>query len=185
MWRLVLALPLAGAPVLGVLGGALLADAALLADGALAGPVLCTTTLEAPAQAGGAPREVSRCGPVQTLPELVDRRFFTYTAPYAEGVSMRGQLRELFGIATGSINRGDAIRAFGFTDPTIVWDGSALQNTTGVLLEARGDLLPWRTADLSNGFNGSLASPRYSTGPGTGPSTGPGTGPGTGRAAGR
>jgi hypothetical protein len=108
---------------------------------------------------------------VQTLPELVDRRFFTYTAPYAEGVSIRGQLRELFGIATGPINSGDAIRAFGFTDQTIVWDGTALQNTAGVLLEAQGDLLPWRTPDLTNGFNGSLGSP------------GPGTG--AGRAAGR
>ena len=155
---------------LALLSGSLL-SAPLLAPPALAGPVLCTTTLEAPAQAGGAPREVSRCGAVQTLPELVNRRFFTYTAPYAEGVSIRGQLRELFGIATGPINSGDAIRAFGFTDQTIVWDGTALQNTAGVLLEAQGDLLPWRTPDLTNGFNGSLGSP------------GPGTG--AGRAAGR
>lgn len=131
---------------------------------ALAGPVLCTTTLEAPAQAGGAPREVSRCGAVQTLPELVDRRFFTYTAPYAEGVSIRGQLRDLFGVATGSINRGDAIRALGFTDQTIVWDGTALQNTLGVLLEAQGDPMPWRTADLTNGFTGSLGSSGRSAG---------------------
>jgi hypothetical protein len=148
---------------LALLSGPLLSGP-LLAGAAMAGPVLCTTTLEAPAQPGGAPREVSRCGAVQTLPELVDQRFFTYTAPYAEGVSIRGQLRELFGVATGSINRGDGIRAFGFTDQTIVWDGTALQNTTGVLLEAQGDLLPWRTADLSNGFNGSLGSPGRSAG---------------------
>ena len=148
---------------LALLSGSLL-SAPLLAAPALAGPVLCTTTLEAPAKPGGAPREVSRCGAVQTLPELVDQRFFTYTAPYAEGVSIRGQLRDLFGVATGSINRGDGIRAFGFTDQTIVWDGTALQNTTGVLLEAQGDLLPWRTADLTNGFNGSLGSPGRSGG---------------------
>ena len=148
---------------LALLSGPLLSGP-LLAGAAMAGPVLCTTTLEAPAQPGGAPREVSRCGAVQTLPELVDQRFFTYTAPFAEGVSIRGQLRELFGVATGSINRGDGIRAFGFTDQTIVWDGTALQNTTGVLLEAQGDLLPWRTADLSNGFNGSLGSPGRSAG---------------------
>ena len=148
---------------LALLSGPLLSGP-LLAGAAMAGPVLCTTTLEAPAQPGGAPREVSRCGAVQTLPELVDQRFFTYTAPFAEGVSIRGQLRELFGVATGSINRGDGIRAFGFTDQTIVWDGTALQNTTGVLLEAQGDLLPWRTADLSNGFNGSLGSPGRTAG---------------------
>lgn len=148
---------------LALLSGSLLSGP-LLAAPALAGPVLCTTTLEAPAQPGGAPREVSRCGAVQTLPELVDQRFFTYTAPYAEGVSIRGQLRDLFGIATGSINQGGGIRAFGFTDQTIVWDGTALQNTTGVLLEAQGDPLPWRTADLSNGFNGSLGNPGRSGG---------------------
>ena len=143
---------------LALLSGPLLSGP-LLAGAAMAGPVLCTTTLEAPLQVGGAPREVSRCGAVQTLPELVDRRFFTYTAPYAEGVSIRGQLRELFGVATGSINRGDGIRALGFTDQTIVWDGTALQNTTGVLLEAQADPMPWRTVDLSNGFNGSLGRP--------------------------
>ena len=127
--------------------------------GALAGPEVCTTTLEAPSQAGRPPVEVSRCGAVQTTPELVDQRFFTYTAPFAEGVSVRGQLRDLFGIATGSINRGDRIRAFGFTDQTIIWDSTALHNTTGVLLEAQGDVLPWRTGDRPNGFNGSLAGP--------------------------
>ena len=131
----------------------------LLASPVQAGPVVCTTTLEAPTTAGGAPVEVSRCGPVVTVPQLVERRFFTYTAPFAEGVSIRGQLRDLFGVATGSINRGYGIRAFGFPDQTIVWDGTALQNTSEVLLEAQSNPLPWRTADISNGFGCSLASP--------------------------
>ena len=140
---------------------ALIPAALALAGGPVAvqaGPVVCTTTLEAPAAAGGAPVEVSRCGPVVRVPELVEQRFFTYTAPYAEGVSIRGQLRDLFGVATGSINSGDSMRAFGFPDQTIVWDGTALQNTYDVLLEAQGDPMPWRTADVSNGFNGSLGS---------------------------
>ena len=126
---------------------------------AMAGPVLCTTTLEAPLSANTAPVEVTRCGAVQTVPELVERRFFTFTAPYAEGVSIRGQLRDLFGIATGSINRGNAIGAFGFPDQTIVWDGTALENTYTVLLEAQSDPQAWRTSDLSNGFGCSLGSP--------------------------
>jgi hypothetical protein len=125
----------------------------------LAGPVLCTTTLEAPAAAAGAPVEVTRCGPVESVPQLVEQRFFTYTAPYAEGVSIRGQVRDLFGIATGSINSGGAIRAFGFPDQTIVWDGTALQNTYDVLLEAQSDPMPWRTADIGNGFGCSLGAP--------------------------
>lgn len=131
----------------------------LLTAPAGAGPVLCTTTLEAPAAAGAAPVEITRCGAVQTVPELVDQRFFTYTAPFAEGVSIRGQVRDLFGVATGSINSGDAINAFGFPDQTIVWDGTALENTYGVLLEAQSDPMPWRTADIGNGFGCSLGSP--------------------------
>jgi len=141
------------APLLGPLLGP------LLAAPVLAGPVVCTTTLEAPLGPGGEPREVSRCGAVETVPELVQRRFFTYTAPYAEGVSIRGQLRDLFGVATGSINRGDTINVLGFADQTIVWDGLALENTTQVLLEAQGDSVPWRTGDITNGFGCSLGSP--------------------------
>jgi len=129
-----------------------------------AAPVVCTTAFEAPTSPAAGPQEVTRCGVVQSVPALVEQRFFTYTAPFAEGVSIRGQLRDLFGIATGSINSGNSINAFGFPDQTIVWDGTALQNTTAVLLEAQSDLLPWRTADISNGFNGSLgASPAAAT----------------------
>ena len=125
----------------------------------LAGPVVCTTTLEAPAQPGAAPQEMTRCGAVETVPELVERRFFTYTAPFAEGVSIRGQLRDLGGVATGSVNSGNAIRVFGFPDQTIIWDGTALQNTTEVLLEAQSDPMPWRSADIPNGFGCSIAAP--------------------------
>lgn len=141
-------------------GCLVLAGALLLAGPALAGPVLCTTTFEAPSTPGGAPVEVSRCGAVQTTPELVQQRFFTYTAPFAEGVSIRGQLRDLFGIATGSVNPGWSIGAFGFPDQTIVWDGTALQHTYDVLLPSQSDPMPWRTTDLSNGFGGSLAAPQ-------------------------
>ena len=126
---------------------------------AQAGPVVCTTTLEAPL-AGGAPLEVSRCGAVQTTPELVEQRFFTHTAPFAEGVSLRGQVRDLLGVATGSINAGNSLRAFGFPDQTIVWDGIALQNTYQVLLEAQSAPAPWSTADIPNGFSGSLGPSR-------------------------
>jgi hypothetical protein len=46
----------------------------------------------------------------------------------------------------------------GFPDQTIVWDGSALQNTYAVLLEQQSNPLPWRTADVSNGFCAGLAA---------------------------
>ena len=47
---------------------------------------------------------------------------------------------------------------FGFPDQTLIWDGSALQNTTEALLEEQSPPLPMRTLDISSGFNGSLAA---------------------------
>ena len=121
-----------------------------------AGPVVCTTTLEAPL-AGSGSVEVTRCGAVQTTPELVRQRFYSYTAPFARGVSMTNQLTDLLGIAMGG-GDGTKVMGFGFPDQTIVWDGTALENTTRVLLEQQSDPMPWRTADIPNGFSGSLGS---------------------------
>ena len=122
----------------------------LAATPVAAGPVVCTTSLEAP-QAAGVPVEVTRCGPVVTTPELVERRFYGWTSPYARGIDITHQITDLLGIAMGG-GDGTKVMGFGFPDQTIVWDGSALENTTAVLLEQQGSPLPWRTADLSNGF---------------------------------
>ena len=122
----------------------------LAATPVAAGPVVCTTSLEAP-QAAGAPVEVTRCGPVVTTPELVERRFYGWTSPYARGIDITHQITDLLGIAMGG-GDGNKVMGFGFPDQTIVWDGSALETTTAVLLEQQGRPLPWRTADLSNGF---------------------------------
>ena len=139
------------------------AMAALLALPVSAGPVVCTTTLEAPvagAVAAGplpGPVEVTRCGVVQTTPELVERRFYSYTAPYARGVSLTNQITDLFGIAMGG-GDGTKVMGFGFPDQTIIWDGTAVENTYQVLLEQQSDPMPWRTGDVSNGYSGSLGS---------------------------
>ena len=122
----------------------------LAATPVAAGPVVCTTSLEAP-QAAGAPVEVTRCGPVVTTPELVERRFYGWTSPYARGIDITHQITDLLGIAMGG-GDGTKVMGFGFPDQTIVWDGSALETTTAVLLEQQGRPLPWRTADLSNGY---------------------------------
>ena len=138
----------------------LLASAGLLAalapaTAALAGPVVCTTTLEAPV-ANAAPVEMTRCGRVQTVPELVTRRFYSYTAPYERGVSLTNQITDFFGIAMGG-GDGSRVMGLGFPDQTIVWDGLALQNTTAVLMEAQSSPMPLRTGDLTPCFTSSLA----------------------------
>ncbi len=55
-----------------------------------AGPVVCTTTLEAPDPSASAmaPVEVTVCEPVERTAELIERRFFTWTAPYERGVDL-------------------------------------------------------------------------------------------------
>ena len=58
---------------------------ALLGAPAVAGPVICTTTMEAPDPSADSrsPVQVTTCESVETTRELVNRRFFTWRAPYA------------------------------------------------------------------------------------------------------
>ena len=133
---------------------------------AQAGPVVCTTTLEAPQalQSSLRPVEITRCGAVQTTPQLVEQRFYSYTAPYARGVSITHQITDILGIAMGG-GDGTKVMGFGFPDQTIVWDGTALENTYQVVLEKQGGLIPWRTGDVGNGFLNSLGSSASSPAP--------------------
>ena len=117
---------------------------------AQAGPVVCTSSIEAPL-AGSAPVEVTRCGPVTSTAEWMTRRYYSYTAPYARGIDITHQITDLLGIAMGG-GDGSKVMGLGFPDQTIVWDGSAVENTYRVLLEQQNHPMPWRTADLNNGF---------------------------------
>ena len=90
---------------------------------------------------GGAPVEVTVCHPTETISELVNRRFYNWTSPMARGVDLLHQLTDVLGIAVGGIE-GNRVMGFGFPDQTLIWDGSALQNTTGALMEEQSPLLP-------------------------------------------
>ncbi|MFZ0409301.1 MAG: Occludin/ELL family protein [Cyanobium sp.] len=134
---------------------------------AAAGPVLCTTSLEAPIvgtrEASGAisvpqsPVEVTRCGIVQTPPELLERRAYSWTSPYARGVDLTHQVTDLFGIAMGG-GDGTKVMGFGFGDQTLIWDGTAIENTTRVLLDDQSNPMPLRTSDLIGIYNSSLGA---------------------------
>ena len=100
------------------------------------------------------------CHPTETNSELVNRRFYTWTSPMARGVDPLHQLTDVLGIAVGGIE-GNRVMGLGFPDQTLVWDGSALQNTTGALLEAQSPPLPFRTLDIPSGFDGSLAATQF------------------------
>ena len=153
-----------------LLAGALLVH--LLGESAWAGPVVCTTTLEPPLLSGArsgvgasagelgvasGPVEVTRCGQVQTPPALMEKRFYSFRAPYAPGVSLTNQITDLFGIALGGVD-GTRVMGLGFPDQAIVWDGTAVENTYRGLLEQQSGPMPWRTVDVPNGYSGSLGS---------------------------
>ena len=116
-----------------------------------AGPVLCSSSLEV-GEPGTAPVEVTVCEPVQSTSELVTQRFFTWTAPYARGIDLMHQITDLFGFALGGTD-GNRWMGLGFPDQTIIWDSSAIHNTTAALLEQQNPAIPWRTMDLPNGFS--------------------------------
>jgi hypothetical protein len=149
-----------------LLAGALLGP--LLGESVWAGPVVCTTTLEPPLLSGArsgegefgvasGPVEVTRCGQVQAPPALMEKRFYSFRAPYAPGVSLTNQITDLFGIALGGVD-GTRVMGLGFPDQAIVWDGTAVENTYRVLLEQQSGPMPWRTVDVPNGYSGSLGS---------------------------
>ena len=131
----------------------------LLSIPAQAGPVVCSTTYEAPLGSSEdrtlQPVEVTRCGPVQTTAELLDQRVFSYTAPFARGIDITHQFTDLLGISMGG-GDGTKVMGFGFPDQTIVWDGSAIENTYRSLLEEQSSPLPRRVADLESPYSNSI-----------------------------
>ena len=64
---------------------------------------------------------------------------------------------DLLGIAMAG-PEGNRLMGLGFPDQTIIWDGSAVENTTNALLEEQSAPIPWRTVDIPSGFDSSLAS---------------------------
>ena len=131
----------------------------LLLPAVSAGPVVCTTTFEAPPanENAGPPVEVTTCSPVETADELIERRLYTWTAHYDRGVDMVHQLTDLLGLAVAGDN-GTRLMGFGFPDQTMTWDAAAVGATTRVLIEEQSPVIPLRTRDLASGFGSSLAA---------------------------
>jgi len=135
----------------------------LLPAASLAGTVNCTTTLEAPILPGAtgrsglpAPVEVTRCAPVESIPELMERRAYTWTAPYESGVDVSHQLAGILGVSLAG-QSGYQFMGFGFPEQTLIWDSSAIRNTTAALMDLQVDPMPKRTRDLATVFTTSLA----------------------------
>jgi hypothetical protein len=132
----------------------------------MAGPLSCTTSLEAPIMASRdatgslvippSPVEVTRCVPVETVPQLIERRAYSWTAPFAPGVDLLHQATSILGIAMGGVN-GGRVMGFGFPDQTLTWDATAIHNTAYALLDLQSAPMPLRTPDLVSVFSTSLS----------------------------
>jgi hypothetical protein len=99
---------------------------------------------------------VTRCGPVVTTPQLVERRVYGWTAPFAQGVDLVHQVTDVLGIAVAGRD-GNTVMGLGFPDQTLIWDATAIEATNRVLLEAQSNPMPLRTADVFNGYCSGLA----------------------------
>jgi hypothetical protein len=86
---------------------------------------------------------------VQTSNELIEQRFFSYSSPYARGIDITHQITDILGISMGG-GDGTKVMGFGFPDQTIVWDGSAVENTTKALMQEQSKPIPLRVADSPN-----------------------------------
>ena len=64
------------------------------------------------------PVEVTTCAPVETTSELVQRRSYTWTAPYERGVDLVHQITDLFGIAVAG-DGGTRVMAVSYTHLTL------------------------------------------------------------------
>ncbi|MEB3331025.1 MAG: Occludin/ELL family protein [Synechococcaceae cyanobacterium] len=149
---------------------------AVTATPALAGPVVCSTTLEAPplrstgagssaGYPGGVPLgpvEVTRCGVVRTANEVMNRAFFSWSTPFARGQDLTHQITDLFGIAMGG-GDGTKVMGLGFSDQQIMWSVSAMENVTEAMLDSQSRPMPLRTADMTSFYSTSLGTtaPRF------------------------
>ncbi|MEB3199292.1 MAG: Occludin/ELL family protein [Synechococcaceae cyanobacterium] len=164
-------LPANARPAGRLLGSALLLAAMLPAAGLAqnrSGPMVCTTTIEAPPVTAGAmplaPVEVTRCSPAMSVTDVVNRHYYAYSAPFARGIDITHQLTDFLGIAMGG-GDGTRMMGFGFPDQAIVWDGSAINNLYDRMLDAQSAPLPLRTPDLANPYRTSLGMSMYSAPP--------------------
>jgi len=108
----------------------------------------CVTTQE---QIKDVTTNVTDCRPITTVDKFFSNQYFSYAAPFAQGVSIPYVLADMLGISLNS--QGDGmIRAFGFPDQQITWDGTAVHNAYKQLMAEQLRVVPLRTEPINNGF---------------------------------
>ena len=98
----------------------------------------------------------TQCREKITVNEAVDETFYSYSPPFLEGVSIPNTLADILGISLGG-NGFLGIKAFGFPEQKIGWDGLALENTYRFGLRNQELEYPINTKAVGNGFCSGLS----------------------------
>lgn len=130
-------------------------------------PIVCTNTLQAQdssASQSAAPVALTTCSPIETTAARIERVNDSWTAPHARGVDFVHQTPNVLELAVAG-PEGNRVMGFGFPDQTLIWDATAIGNTTRTLWEDQSPSLLARPYVLSNGFYSSLAFKMQQTDP--------------------
>ena len=138
--------------------GALLSSTLFIpaSGSALANEFECSTYQE---ERQGIPVNVTDCREISSEEDIFENNFFSYSAPFTLGVSMPYQLSDILGLSVKG-EQGTLIKAFGFPEQKIDWDGTALSNTFKSFMSKQSRRMPIRTEPIGNGFC-NLLPPEY------------------------
>ena len=93
----------------------------------------------------------TQCRKRVSFNDVVKDRFYSYSPQFLEGVSIPNTLADILGISlTGDGFFG--IKAFGFPEQKIGWDGLALENVYRSGLRNQELDFPINTSNVGNGF---------------------------------
>lgn len=99
----------------------------------------------------GIPVNITDCREISSEEDIFEKNFFSFSAPFSLGVSMPYQLSDILGLSVKG-EQGTLIKAFGFPEQKIDWDGTALSNTFKSFMSKQSRKMPIRTAPIGNGF---------------------------------
>lgn len=99
----------------------------------------------------GIPVNITDCREISSEDSIFEKNFFSYSAPFSLGVSIPYQLSDILGLSIKG-EQGTLIKAFGFPEQKIDWDGTALSNTFKSLMSKQSRKMPIRTEPVGNGF---------------------------------
>lgn len=99
----------------------------------------------------GIPVKITDCREISSEDSIFEKNFFSYSSPFSLGVSIPYQLSDILGLSIKG-EQGTLIKAVGFPEQKIDWDGTALNNTYKTFMSKQSRRMPIRTEPIGNGF---------------------------------